>query len=389
MALGVGMFVAAGLAVARRPDLPRVMASEDRPEEPAPDSTDPPPPTGAAPSAEPTISIERLTVEDWLADEDEPLWLAVPFDNAAEASNLGLGQGGRCGPEALEFQRATGATIANNRFSLSVSKVTGTTPAVSGLSVADVAEAEQEKSFLVHCDNGLGWEAAETTMLDLTVGTSAAVRSSDHDVHAVPPTGDRSVEFVLDAKVTVGGTTTQQQLGPQVAVRSSYPDHFLHWVGGGWTVHETGSMGDSDAAGATQELPSSPAEFERLTEEGREPAPTTELPGCDDVEQAVFDQNVDSWPDNAPNLRACADGWAWVTIDTGMNGNVMSGYYRVDGQRWERRGAWAKLFAGCAPEPPSDVTAGFRQAVLDDAPDGICGPGEIMSDEPMPSDPGE
>lgn len=83
------------------------------------------------------------------------------------------------------------------------------------------------------------------------------------------------------------------------------------------------------------------------------------------------------WPDSDISLRACADGWAWVVGDTGKNGNVVSGYYRVQGKRWVNQYSWAKLFTYCAPNPSITGNAKFKKAVLKKAP--ACKAGEYIA----------
>lgn len=99
---------------------------------------------------------------------------------------------------------------------------------------------------------------------------------------------------------------------------------------------------------------------------------------CADVRPTVRKDVSSSWPDNYASLQACTDGWAWVTVDTGMNGNVVSGYYRVQGKRWVKWQGWNKIYAFCATQVPAAASTKFKKAVLKEADGRICKKGEFQ-----------
>ena len=100
------------------------------------------------------------------------------------------------------------------------------------------------------------------------------------------------------------------------------------------------------------------------------PPPVRSIPKtkCSNVNAAVRADVRGDWPDSDITMRVCANGWAWVVGDQGMNATVRTTNYRVEGNRWVKQFSWARLFEYCTPNPSITGSAKFQAALKKEAP---------------------
>jgi hypothetical protein len=107
------------------------------------------------------------------------------------------------------------------------------------------------------------------------------------------------------------------------------------------------------------------------------PAAAAPKTRCADVNATVRKDVRSSWPNSNITMRVCTDGWAWVVGESGLNGNIVTNYYRVQGNRWVKQYSWAKLFKYCTPNPSITGSTKFKKALQQAAP--TCKSGEYVA----------